>query len=273
MTPRAKLIDEINSAIGQKDYQQAVIYLDQLAEIDGETTKILDYKFDLLIQLGKYQEALEIIPKLEAISVRESPWNCLKAAETHIKLRNHDEALAWIEKAVTERAFRRVAVFDLPVYDPLRPDERFTRLIVKAQENIGLGKALPDFTVTLLNGQSVTLSDLRGKVVLIDFWSTSCPPCVKEIPCLKNLYAQFNQQGFEIIGISLDEDREKLGAFVLENDLQWKIVCSGKSLLDDTVQLYRVNAQPSIWLADRQGILRYFDVRGDRLGQAVQALL
>lgn len=270
---RAKLVEEINRAIGREDYQQVIFYLDELIEIEGETFNIIDYKCDLLMQLGKYQEALAIIPKLETLSIRKSPWNCLKAAEAHIHLGNHDEALEWIEKAITERAFRRAVVFDLPVYSPLRSDARFTRLVTKALENIGLGNIVPDFSVTLLSGQHVTLSSLRGKVVLIDFWATTCPPCVKEIPNLKTLYAELNQQGFEIIGISLDEDREKVDAFVIENDLQWKIACSGKSWLDDTVQLYQVNAQPSIWLVDQQGILRYFDLRGEALGKAVRTLL
>jgi peroxiredoxin len=145
--------------------------------------------------------------------------------------------------------------------------------VEKARENIGLGKPIPDFTVTLLTGESLTLSDLRGKVVLVDFWSTNCAPCVKEIPAIKNVYTQYHLQGFEIIGISLDVDLEKLTAFVRENDMQWPIVCSGKSLLDETVQLYNVNAQPSLWLVDREGILRFFDVRGESLEEAVRGLL
>jgi peroxiredoxin len=270
---RVELVKEINSAIDRKDYAQVILYLDELIEIDGETPNLLDYKYDLLVQIGRYQEALAIIPKLEALSIRKSPWNCLKAAEAHLRLGNPDTALEWIRKAVTERAFRRVAVFDLPVYDPLRGDARFTRLIANAQENIGLRNIAPDFAVVLLNGQHVTLSSLRGQVVLVDFWSTTCSPCVKEIPYLKTLYAELSQQGFEIIGISLDEDRGKLDAFVVENDLPWKIACSGKGWLDDTVQLYQVNAQPSMWLVDQQGILRHFDLRGEALGQAVRTLL
>ena len=273
MRQRADLVDAINAAIRREDYQLAVDNLDKLAELEGETEKILEFKYDFLIRLEKYQAALDIIPNLESVCVRESPWHCLKAAEAHLQLGNHEDALAWIEKAVNERAFRRVGVFDLPAYDPLREETRFTRCVEKARENIGLGKPLPDFTVTLLTGESLTLSDLRGKVVLVDFWSTNCPPCVKEMPALKNLYAKYHPQGFEIIGISLDVDLEKLTAFVRENDLRWKIVCSGKSLLDETVQLYKVNAQPSLWLIDREGILRYFDVRGESLEQAIRALL
>jgi peroxiredoxin len=273
MTQRAELVDAINAAIRQEDYRLAVDNLDKLAELEGETEKILEFKYDFLIKLGDFQAALEVIPKLERVCVRQSPWHCLKAAEAHLQLGHLDDGLTWIEKAVNKRAFRRVGVFDLPVYGPLQGNPRFIRCVEKARDNIGLGKPIPDFTVTLLTGESLTLSDLRGKVVLVDFWSTNCAPCVKEIPAIKNVYTQYHPQGFEIIGISLDVDLEKLTAFVRENDMQWPIVCSGKSLLDETVQLYKVNAQPSLWLVDREGILRYFDVRGESLEEAVRGLL
>ena len=273
MMQRAELVDAINAAIHQGDFQQAVDHLDELAVLEGETEKILEYKYDLLIRLENYAAALAVIPKLDKVCVRESPWHCLKAAEAHLHLGNLDAALTWIEKAINERAFRRVGVFDLPVYGPLQGDARFIRCVEKARENIGLEKPLPDFTVTLLTGEPLTLSDLQGKVVLVDFWSTNCPPCMKEIPAMKSLYAQYHPQGFEIIGISLDVDLEKLTTFVRENDIQWPIACSGKSLLDETVQLYKVNAQPSLWLTDREGILRYFDVRGESLAAAVEGLL
>ena len=64
----------------------------------------------------------------------------------------------------------------------------------------------------------------------------------------------------------MDEDREKLCAFVSENDLRLKIAFSGKGWLDETVQLYQVDAQPSIWLVDQQGILCYFDLQGEAIG-------
>jgi peroxiredoxin len=270
---RAKLIEEINNAIDRHDFEQVLRSLDALIEIDGETINLLGYKCDLLMQLCKYEEALALIPKLETLAVRKSPWNYLKAAELHLFMGNHAAALAYIEKAITERAFRRTVVFNSPVYNPLRGDAHFTRLVAKAQENIGLGKPVHDFTIMLLDGGQITLSSLQGRVVLIDFWATTCSPCVREIPYLKTLFAELNPQGFEILGISMDEDREKLDAFVMENDLRWKIACSGEGWLDETVQLYQVNAQPSLWLVDQQGILRHFDLRGEALGNAVRALL
>ena len=139
---RDKLNEEINKAIDKKEYQQVLLYLDELIKIDGETTELLDYKFDLLMRLGKYQQALEVIPKLDTISIIKPPWNCLKAADAHLYLGNHDKAMEWIEKAITERASRRANVFNDTIYDSLRADPHFIWLVTKARENAWLGKML-----------------------------------------------------------------------------------------------------------------------------------
>jgi len=65
-------------------------------------------------------------------------------------------------------------------------------------------KSAPSFTLQDLNGKQVSLSDFKGKVVILDFWATWCPPCVKEIPHFIALYEQYKDQGFAIVGISLD---------------------------------------------------------------------
>jgi len=65
-------------------------------------------------------------------------------------------------------------------------------------------KSAPSFTLQDLNGKQVSLSDFKGKVVILDFWATWCPPCVKEIPHFIALYEQYKDQGFAIVGISVD---------------------------------------------------------------------
>ncbi len=67
------------------------------------------------------------------------------------------------------------------------------------------GKPAPAFTLQDLNGKNVSLADFRGKVVILDFWATWCPPCVKEIPHFIELYEQYKDKGFAMVGISLDQ--------------------------------------------------------------------
>ena len=270
---RADLVDQINTCLKQGEFEKALAGLEELIAIDGETVNILDAKSELLINTSRYQDAILTTLKLDEIAIRKSPWYLLRIAEACIALGELDEALGWIGKAISERGFRRVRAFENEIYHPIRGDGRFTTFIEKARENIGLGKPFQDFSVVLLDGTNLSLSSQKGKVVLVDFWSTTCSPCIRELPYVKKLYNELKDRGFVIIGIGLNEDRGKLLSFVRENDLSWPISCSGMGWLDETVARYKINALPSIWLIDKQGVLRYFDVRGDELGNAVKSLL
>jgi len=270
---RESLIQKINTLYDAGDFVQALACLEQLAQIVGETPNILDYKFDLLMRTGKYLEARAAALKLEETSSRKSPWNCLKIAEACLGTGNTDEALSWLEKAVLERSFKRSDVFANPAYDVLRENAMFLGLVEKARENTGIGTPAPDFSVPLLDGNEFTLSTTQSKVVLIDFWDTDCPPCIREMPALKALYAEFQEQGFEIIGISLDARKSDTEKFVAENGIQWKVSCSGKGFLDETASLFKIEATPSTWLVDKKGLLRFYNPKGPALREAVQQLL
>jgi len=270
---RESLLEKINTLYDTGDFAQTLLYLEQLSRSDGDTANILDFKFDLLMKLGKFQEAMAAAIKLEEISPRKSPWNCLKIAEACLGLGEMDSSLGWLEKAVQERHFKRADVFASSVYDALRNEPRFLSLLEKARKNTGLGKPAPDFTVQLLDGSEFTLSAMQGRVILIDFWDTACPPCIREMPFLKTLYAEFKDQDFEIIGISLDARRPDTEKFIAENGLSWKIGCSGKGFLDETADLFKIEATPSTWLVDRKGILRFYNSKGPALKEAIQQLL
>jgi peroxiredoxin len=158
-------------------------------------------------------------------------------------------------------------------YKLLREHPEFDRVMKKIEKNTGIGQPAKDFTVTLTSGELFTLSEQKGKVVMVDFWSTTCPPCVEEMPNLRELYLSKREEGLDIISIGLDDDKEKLDAFLAENPIPWKTVFSGKGWGDDIAKLYGVTWIPSIWLVDKMGILRYFDHRGEDLKSAIEALL
>lgn len=138
---------------------------------------------------------------------------------------------------------------------------------------IGLQHPAKEFTVYLLDGEKLKLSSQKGKVVLIDFWDVYCPPCIKAMPELKALFEQYSDEGLEIIGISLDTDKEKLLDFLKKHNISWKIACSYKGWKDKTAILYGINATPSTWLIDRKGILRYYNLKGTELKGAIEKLI
>ena len=160
-----------------------------------------------------------------------------------------------------------------PLYEPLRRHAGFEEVMKKISENTGLGKPARDFTVSLTGGSTYTLSAQKGRVVLVDFWSTSCPPCLEELPNISAIYQANKKKGLEVISISLDDSKEKLDSFLAAHPMPWNTVFSGKGWNDDTAKLYEILSIPAVWLVDKKGVLRYFDVRGEDLKAAVEKLL
>ncbi|HUV12064.1 MAG TPA: TlpA disulfide reductase family protein, partial [Acidobacteriota bacterium] len=119
-----------------------------------------------------------------------------------------------------------------------------------------------------------TLSGRHGKVVLIDFWATWCPPCVAELPRLQELHEELNSEGLEIIGISLDSDEQQLRDFLAQRDSAWGTVFSGKGMDDEVAKLYGVDSAPRYWVVDREGIVQHsFEMGGARLEAAIREVV
>lgn len=134
-----------------------------------------------------------------------------------------------------------------------------------------LGKPLP-IQFTAIDGREVDLGKLKGKVVLVDFWATWCGPCVFEIPHVKDAYDKLHDKGFEIVGISFDEDKDKLQHFVSDREMKWPQYFDGKGWQNKFGKEYGITGIPAMWLVDKKGNLRDMNARG-ALDEKVQKLL
>jgi peroxiredoxin len=231
----------------------------------------------LLMKERRFEDALKVSFEIEEVaakaSERRSPWHYVRIGEVHLAMGHTDQYFEWIEKAIRERSFSRPEYFRDKKLDVLRNDPRFKKLEDDCAAIIGVGREARDFEVTLLDGSPFRLSAQRGKVVLIDFWDVACGPCIREMPNLKAVYRDFKDRGLEILGISLDTEKPLLDDFMKKASLPWKIACSWKGWEDATAKRYQISATPSTWLVDRNGIVRYCDVRGDELRKAVETLI
>jgi len=127
-----------------------------------------------------------------------------------------------------------------------------------------------ELSFTAVDGRKVDLADLRGKVVLVDFWATWCPPCVEEVPGLVETYEKFKDKGFEIVGISLDSDKGALEKFTEENKMTWPQFFDGQGWDNELAKRFKIQSVPTMWLLDREGKLVDPSPRA-RLEEAVEA--
>jgi peroxiredoxin len=119
-------------------------------------------------------------------------------------------------------------------------------------------KLAPDFTLQDANGASVTLSTYRGKVVLLNFWATWCGPCALEIPWFEEFEQQYKSQGFEVVGISMDEDGWKaVKPYISEHKVNYRVLLGN----DSVTQLYGgVDSLPTTFMLDRNGKVAFVHV-------------
>ncbi|MCD6310721.1 MAG: TlpA family protein disulfide reductase [Candidatus Eremiobacteraeota bacterium] len=117
----------------------------------------------------------------------------------------------------------------------------------------GEGILAPDFTLPDLSGNEVTLSSLRGKVVLLDFWATWCSPCLFAMPGLQKLHDKYEDKGLKVMSINLGESGAKVKKFIKENGLTYTILLDKSG---NTGRIYNVRGIPTMILIDKNGIIQ-----------------
>ncbi len=132
---------------------------------------------------------------------------------------------------------------------------------------VPVGGMAPDFAQQTPEGRTVKLSDLRGKVVLIDFWASWCKPCRMENPNVKKVYEKYQHKGFEILGVSLDRTKDAWVGAIQQDGLPWKHVSDLGFWNNAAAQQYGVQSIPYTVLVDRDGKVLDKNLRGTALEQ------
>ena len=148
-------------------------------------------------------------------------------------------------------------------------------LKIGALRKLKVGSPAIPISATSYQGRTVRFpQDYKGKVVLLDFWAAWCAPCRMEMPNVIKTYEELHKKGFEIIGVSLDNERAKFQGYLKDNiKMEWPQLYDGKFWMSEYATLYAVGSIPATFLIDKKGIIRFKNVRGEKLREAVMQLL
>ncbi|HKR15235.1 MAG TPA: redoxin domain-containing protein [Pyrinomonadaceae bacterium] len=151
-------------------------------------------------------------------------------------------------------------IAELQQYVKLQPNGTYVESATKMAENPRRAREnyAPDFSFTSSEGEHVALDELKGKVILLDFWGTWCPPCVESIPELRNLHKKYSKEpSFMLLGISSDGDEEVWREFTAKNKMIWPQYRDKDRKIQRT---FGVRAFPTYILIDHEGIVRFQSV-------------
>jgi peroxiredoxin len=121
-------------------------------------------------------------------------------------------------------------------------------------ERADVGRQAPAFEATTLAGQPIAMADLKGRVLLVDFWASWCDPCREEFPEFEALYQEFRDRGVEIVAVSVDRKRENAEAFLAKHPVTFAVVHDDDHAIADR---FKPRAMPTAYVIDQAGVVRF----------------
>jgi peroxiredoxin len=220
-----------------------------------------------------YQQLVENYPKATYFALA-----LLEMGLAYDRLGQYDKADAAYHQLAehpkySSRASAKTANRLLALQKEKRTGEIPTSPSYRGQPDALVGKKAMDFNVKDLDGNDLSLEKYRGNVILLDFWAVWCKPCIAEMPNVKGVYEKHKNANFQIIGISLDQSREKLIGYLEKEGITWPQFFDGNGWENWVAKMYGINSIPRMYLIDGDGIVRKANVRGHALEPAVAELI
>ena len=143
---------------------------------------------------------------------------------------------------------------------------------IEQMKSFVVGGQAPDFTQKTPEGEEMSLTDLRGKVVLVDFWASWCGPCRRENPNVVRMYNKYKDKGFDILGVSLDKTHDRWVQAIEQDGLKWHHISDLKGWQNEVAQAYGVRSIPHTVLLDQEGRILARNLRGEALERKLEEL-
>lgn len=238
-----------NAYMGLEAYKNALLSADSAAQLAGDNTELQAKAYNLKGVVLQKQSDSKDMKKLQE-------------AETAIRQAiamnpNFSEAFFNLGFILLQQRRDPDGIAELKKFIEMDPEDAKVANARKLIENPRRAREpfAPDFSFTTSEGEYVSLDELRGKVVLLDFWGTWCPPCVASLPGLRDLNKKYGKDAsFVMISVSSDGDEEKWKAFVVKEKMVWP------QFLDRERKIHRafaIRAFPTYILLDSEGVIKY----------------
>ena len=260
----------LNAAI-QLGYTNAQARLDDLEEARLKDPKLPEDE-RLQLRVRQVQRTAYKMGSADSKAVLEELEKGARAVQKEFPKRPEVAGLllgvteAWLERDGIEKA--RTLITELtssPDADIKAAAEALARKVDR------VGKPL-NIQYTAIDGRKVDLQSMRGKVILVDFWATWCQPCVQEVPKIKAAYERLHEKGFEVVGISLDMQKDALQAFVEKEGLKWPQFFDESGETNKIAGEFEITGIPAMWMVDKKGNLRHLNARDDVEAKAEKLL-
>ncbi|ERJ57948.1 TlpA disulfide reductase family protein [Sphingobacterium paucimobilis] len=258
---------QITGGATQSDYlalqQQLKPFQEQMAPLSAKMREL----FETNDEKGQN----ELFPQLRAIRVEMN-----KVDDKFIK--SHPDSYVSFDMVMSHLGMINPKTFE-PLFNGLSERLRNTDQAKVAAEQLKLAKLLDigqpaiDFSQETADGHKITLSSLKGKYVLVDFWASWCGPCRGENPHLVKAYDEFKNKNFEILGVSLDSKKDAWLKAIHDDGLPWLHVSDLKGWKNEVATTYGVHAVPQNYLLDANGIIIAKNLRGEELIERLSELL
>lgn len=254
-TPLNNKMDEENKKIEKRFAELSKIYQEGISSVENDDDRVA-----LEDKLKNTQE--HIVDEL-VVFIKENIENPIgihffQSSAKMLSQENKKAIIAVMSEKVKAKQEIADIIMQVEAFQPTEVGDKFAN--IKGQA---------------IDGQEISLSDYagKGKIVLVDFWASWCPPCIAELPHIVKIYEKYKDKGFEIVGVSLDEDKDAWETATKEYGVVWPQFSNLKGWDEPAARAYNVQSIPHTILLDKDGIIIDKDLRSEALNKKLEELL
>jgi len=258
-------------------------------KIEGSKTQEEDDKVNLAIaplrtEINKLSSVLKVRYREDNINAKDPDYKRIFSLESTIDSIYYEYAFA---KPNSKISIDLLVTYystwgknkTVKIYNKLNGENKNSatveevRNFIKYNKNLNVNDKYVDFKLNDLNGKTVRLSDFEGKIILLEFWASWCVPCREHNPALLKIYTKYKRKGFEVVAVSIDDDKENWKRAVIQDKLTWINISNSKNDINEATLIYGVSEIPSNFLINQKGIIIGRDLRGDNLEMVLSNLM